>query len=145
MTDPGSIGGGGIGRALGGAAGNAIVRRRAEKYVAEGKAEVALRVVEGAQEGLKSGWRRGVATLWAGRLDFESAVGGFQPWRRAPVAVTVSAIDASAPRKPAGKDVISLDAECLIVPVLTPTARLDLAVAPAYRLEWVLQRLWPRG
>lgn len=143
MTDPGSIGGGGIGRALGGAAGNAIVRRRAEKYVAEGKAEVALRVVEGAQEGLKSGWRRGVATLWAGRLDFESAVGGFQPWRRAPVVVAVAAIDASAPRKPGGKDVLSLDAECLIVPVLTPTARLELAVGPPYRLDWVLQRMWP--
>ena len=145
MVDPGSVGGGGIGRALGGAAGNAIVRRRAEKYVNEGKAELALRIVDGTHEGLKSGWRKGVATLAPGRLEFASSVGGFQPWRRAPVAVQVTAIDASAPRKASPKDAISLDADSLIVPVTTPTARLELAVQPPYRLEWVLQRMWPPG
>ena len=64
---------------------SAIVRRRATKYMAEGQAELALRIVDGTQEGLTGGWRKGVAALWPGRLDFASAVGGFGPWRRAPV------------------------------------------------------------
>ncbi len=143
MTDPSSFGSGALGGALGGVAGSAIVRRRATKYVAEGKAELALRILDGTQEGLTGGWRKGVAALWPGRLDFASAVGGFGPWRRAPVVVAVAAIDASAPRKPAGRDALSLDADSLIVGVLTPTARLELAVQPPYRLEWVLQRMWP--
>jgi hypothetical protein len=145
MTDQGNFGVGGVGGAIGTAAGNAIVRRRAEKYAAEGKAEVALRVLEGSQEGLKSGWRRGVAALWSGRLDFESAVGGFHPWRRAPIAIPVTAVDASAPRKAAGRDAFTLDQGSMIVGVLTPTARLELAVPPPVRLEWVLKRIWPAG
>jgi hypothetical protein len=143
MTDPGNFGSGALGGALGSVAGNAIVRRRAEKYAAEGKAELALRVLDGAQEGLKGGWRRGVAALWSGRLDFESAVGGFHPWRRPAIMIPVAAVDASAPREAAGKDALTLDQNSLIVGVLTPTARLELAVAPPYRLEWVLHRIWP--
>lgn len=141
MVDPGNVVGGGLGRM----AGKAIVRRRAVKYAAEGKAEVALRVVAGEQEGVATRWRRGVAALWSGRLDFASAIGGFHPWRRPPVAIPVLAIDASAPRRPAGKDLLSLDANCLIVGLATQTARLELAVPQEVPLEWALHRLWPPG
>ena len=143
MVDPGSIGGAGLGRAIGGGAAKVIVGRRAAKYIAMGAAEVSLRVVDGAQDGLKTSWRHGLAGLWSGGLDFASAVGGFRPWRRASVTIIVREIVASAPRTPTGKDLVSLDAQCRIVQVRTTTAWLELAVAPPYQLEWVLHRIAP--
>jgi hypothetical protein len=74
----------------GGAAGltqAVMMRRRAKRYVQESKAELGLRVLDGAVAGLRGKWLTGFATLSPGQLVFTSYVGGIRIIRRQPVTV----------------------------------------------------------
>jgi hypothetical protein len=113
---------------------------KAQRHEAHGRAEIALRVRAGHQDGLSGRWRRGLATLSPERIDFARLVLGL---RRRPVPVTVVSIDAREPRKPGGKEVFRIGPNCRIVIVVTPTGALELAVPERYRLLWVLRRLQP--
>lgn len=118
-------------------------QRRAKRHEEEGRAELALRVRAGHQEGLSGRWRRGLATLSPDHLDFAPLVGGLRFLRRRPRPVSIVAIDAKQPRKPGGKEVFRIGPACRIVVVVTPTGALELAVPEPYKLLWVLRRLQP--
>jgi hypothetical protein len=118
-------------------------QRRAKRHEENGRAEIALRVRAGHQDGLSGRWRRGVATLTPEHLEFAPLVAGLRFLRLRPRPIPIVAIDAKEPRKPGGKEVFRIGPTCRIVIVVTPTGALELAVPEPYKLLWVLRRLQP--
>jgi hypothetical protein len=133
------------GGVAGGLTAAAMMRRRAKRYVRESKAELGLRVIDGAVAGLRDKWLTGFAALSPGRLEFTSYVGGIRIIRRQPVAVAVTAVDMSRRRGAKGMEYMTLNPSCDIVPVWAGTGALELAVPAPYQLEWVLSRLATDG
>ncbi|HEX6356495.1 hypothetical protein [Actinophytocola sp.] len=130
-----------IGGLLGRRAVRGLTRRRAER---SGRAEIALRVVEGTLPGLRTTWFSGVATLFPGRLEFTSYVGGVRFLRRKRVPVEITAVDRTSRRTPEGKEIIWINPDCDVIAVRSPTATLELGVLPP-QLDWVLARLARHG
>jgi hypothetical protein len=137
--------GGAIGALTAGAVVSRMRRRRAARYAADNRAELALRIVLGTHDGLRGGWLGGIATLSTGSIEFLGYVGGVRFLRRRTVLVEVNAPKSTTRRKPAGRELFWLSPTCEIVTVTTPTATLELAVSPPVRLAWVLAAIAPRG
>lgn len=106
-----------------------------------GRAVVNLRVVDGTQDGLKgSRWYGGVALASPGQLEFTMYVGGLVPAKRPIPLIEVLAVGAPVPAR--GIDKVKLmDPDYQIARLRTPTATLDIAVAPPLPSEDVLSRL----
>lgn len=132
---------GAVGGLAAGGAARWVINRRAQRLMPLSKAEVALRVIAGEVPGLRTGWRHGLATLYPGRLEFVSYVGGVRLLPRRSVGVEVNAVDMGTRRGRKGWEHILLAGNCDIVTVRGPAATLELAVTAPFRLDWVLSRL----
>ncbi len=136
------VAGGAVGALTGAGVARGMRRRRAEWLVLQEKAELAVRVLRGTHDGLRTGWLSGLATLRPGRLEFVSYVGGVRFLRRKPVSIDVVGTGARG-RRPGGRELFTLAPGCEIVTVTTPAGTLEVAVPPPYRVSWVLGRLIP--
>lgn len=128
----------------GGSVGDGFVRRwrrRRAQAVAPVQAELALRVLHGAVPGLSNRWRGGHATLFPGRVELISCVGGVRFLRRKPVTVEITEVDMSTRRTPKGWETLSIHPGCDVVTVRSGAATLELGVAPAYDLKKVLSQI----
>ena len=106
-----------------------------------GRAVVNLRVVDGAQEGLRGRrWYGGAALVTPGRIEFTMYVGGLPFVKRPLPAITVTA--AGVASRVRGLDKVKLmDPDYEVALLRTPTATLEIAVAPPVPGETVLARL----
>jgi hypothetical protein len=106
-----------------------------------GRAVVNLRVVGGTQEGLTGRrWFGGTAVVTPGRIEFTMYVGGLPLVKRPLPPIEVLAVGAAGPVSGADK-VKLMDPDYQIAQLRTPTATLDIAVAPPIPAESVLTRL----
>lgn len=106
-----------------------------------GHAAVNLRVVDGTQDGLKGRrWYGGTMLATPGRIEFTMYVGGLPLVKRPIPAFEVTAVGAAGPVS--GMDKVKLmDPDYQVAQLRTPTATLDVAVAPPIPAESVLTRL----
>jgi hypothetical protein len=106
-----------------------------------GHAVVLLRVVDGAQEGLRGRrWYGGAALATPGRIEFTMYVGGLPLVKRPIPAIDVTAVGTASPVR--GLDKVKfMDPDYQVAKLRTPTATLEIAVAPPVPGEAVLARL----
>ncbi|WP_369054872.1 hypothetical protein [Kineococcus terrestris] len=121
--------------------GTVVTRRVAQRLAAGDRLECSLRVVDGHQDGLARRWRPGVATLHPGQVTFAHTVGGLRFLRRRPITFAVQAVDAALPRQVRGAEVLLVAPGARVVQLRTPSAVLEWAIAPAERIDWVLERV----
>ena len=136
--------GGAVGGVAAGGAARWVINRRAERFMSLSKAEMAVRLLDGDVPGLLPSWRHGFATLYPGRIEFVSCVGGLTFLRRKPVGVEVVSVDMASRRGLGGTEHFRMGPGCDIVTVRGPVATLEIGVARPYPLEWVLSRLVSR-
>jgi len=111
------------------------VQRQAGHALAKGRVECSLKVISGRQQGLSSRWRRGVAAISPGRLDFTSE------WWSLKATGPVTHIAVLGPaRPPSVEELAWLPGDCRVTELQTPTATLGWAV-PVRDLAWALEHL----
>ena len=118
-----------------------VLRKFWWKAFQNGRAMVNVRVVDGTQEGLSGRrWFGGTAFTSPGQLDFTMWVGGLPLVRRPIPAIEVTA--AGTTSRVRGLTKIKLqDPDFQVALVRTPTATLEIAIAPGVPAEDVLTRL----
>jgi len=119
-----------LGGLLGGLAGNRIVKKRGERLAKDGKVECGLRVLSGSHPRVPAGlWMHSTAQLSPGLIK----MGG--------IVVRITKLDASAPRRPKGREVWSVSPRTAIVRIVASTgAVLEWAVL-AEQLPWALEQV----
>ena len=117
---------------LGDKLGRSWVSRHHRKF---GRIGCRVRVIAGAQEGLRGRWQHSRARVYPGRLDFG---------RRTPTEVHVRAVVTERQREPHWPDVLWVDPEFQIVELTTDSATLEWAV-DASNLDWALARVQGAG
>src|SRR5260370_5812535 len=111
------------------------VQRQADHALAKGSVECSLKVISGRQQGLSSRWRRGVAAISPGRLDFTSE------WWSLKATGPVTHIAVLGPaRLPSVEELTWLPGDCRVTELQTPTATLGWAV-PVRDLARALEHL----
>lgn len=118
-----------LGGMLGGLGGDRIVKKRGERLAKEGKVECGLRVLSGSHPRVSGRWMHSTAELSPGRIT----MGG--------IVVRITEIDATAPRRPRGREAWSVSPQAAIVRLVASTgATLEWAVL-ADRLPWALEQV----
>lgn len=111
------------------------------KAFQNGRALVNVRVVDGTQEGLSGRrWFGGTAFASPGRIEFTMWVGGIPLVRRPIPTIEVTAVGTASPIRGLTK-IKLMDPDFQVALVRTPTATLEIAVAPPMPAEDVLTRL----
>lgn len=120
---------------------HAIQYRAMRKVWQSGHAVLNLRVLDGTQEGLRGRrWYGGTALVSPGRIEFTLYVGGLPLVKRPIPPFEVTAVGVAEPVR--GVDRIKLmDPDYQVARLRTPTATLEIAVAPPVPGEEVLSRL----
>jgi hypothetical protein len=110
-----------------------------------GQAVVNLRVVDGTQEGLRGRrWYGGAALATPGRVEFTMWVGGLPLVKRPIPGIVVTAVGTA--RRVRGLDKVKfMEPDYQVALLRTPTATLEIAVAPPVPGETVLARLRSPG
>jgi hypothetical protein len=115
--------------------------RQLRKIWQSGRAVVNLRIVDGVQEGLPGRrWFGGTAVVTSGRIEFTMYVGGLPIVKRPIPPIEVTAVGAAGPVSGLAA-VKLLDPDYQVALLRTPTATLEIAVAPPIPAEDVLVRL----
>ena len=111
------------------------VQMQAGHVLAKGRVECSLKVISGRQQGLSSRWRRGVAAISAGRLDFASE------WWSLKATGPVTHIAVLDPARPPGVEELRwLPGDRRVTELQTLTTTLGWAV-PVRDLAWALEHL----
>lgn len=92
-----------------------------------------IRVMSGEQPGLSVKWAHARARISPARIDFG---------KNRKVSVEVRAIRIDHQRVPRGRELWNVSADCQIVPIVTDTAVLELALSP-HDSERAIGRLKP--
>lgn len=111
------------------------------KAFQNGRVLVNLRVVDGVQEGLSGRrWFGGTALMTPGRLEFTMWVGGLPLVRKPIPAIGVIGAGPASPVRGLTK-VKLMDPDFQVAQLRTPTATLEIAIAPPAPAAEVLTRL----
>jgi hypothetical protein len=124
------------------AAGGADVGR-AGRYQQKQQVECGLRVVDGAQLGLGTRFRHGLATLEPGAICFVPCLGGVRFLHGNPVRVPVVAADRSDQRSVGWMELSSASPGCRVIKVLTGVATRE-CVLPSERAAWAAEQIRPQ-
>lgn len=116
---------------------------RAERYQRKQQVECGLRVLDGAQQGLGTHFKHGLATLEPGAISFVRYVGGVRFLRHKPVRVTVVAVDRSDQRSMRFSEQLSAMPGSRVIRVLTGMATLTW-VLPPEQTAWAAEQVRPQ-
>ena len=133
-----------IGAPLSTRVGAAVTGRVRDHLAATDRIECSLRIVEGHQDGLSTRWRPGIAALSPGEVTFVHVVGGLRFLRRRPITFDVQAGEPNPPRPLRGVEALLVTPEARAVRLVTSSAVLEWAIAPAEHITWALERVRAR-
>jgi hypothetical protein len=124
------------------AAGGAVVGR-AGRYQQKRQVECGLRIVDGAQVGLGTRFRHGLATLEPGAILFVPCLGGVRFLHGNPVRVSVVAVDRSDQRSVGWMEMFSARPGFRVIKVLTGVATLECVLQPE-QTAWAAEQIRPQ-
>jgi hypothetical protein len=116
---------------------------RAGSYQEKQQVECGLRVVDGAQLGLGTRFRHGLATLEPGTISFVPCRGGIRFLHGNPVRVPVVAVDRSDQRSVGWMELFSARPGCRVIKVLTGVGTLE-CVLPLEQAAWAAEQIRPQ-